>query len=228
MRVDEVLRQLRTLADPERRAGMARYGISVATALGVTMAELRALARSTGRDHDLALALWETGIHEARMLATMIDEPSRVTDAQLEAWVLDLDSWDLCDGLCGNLVDRTPFAFDKAVEWSAREEEFVKRAGFALMAWSAVHRKDIGDERFERFLPVIRTGATDERNYVKKAVSWALRQIGKRSPSLNRAAIATGEDIARIDSKAARWVARDALRELTSDAVRERLAARAD
>lgn len=228
MRVDEAVRRLRALAVPERRAGMARYGISTAAALGVTMTELRALARTIGRDHELALALWETGIHEARSLATLVDEPARTTEPQLEAWVVDLDSWDLCDGLCGNLVDRTPFAFDKAVEWSARDEEFVRRAGFALMAWTAVHRKDVEDERFERFLPIIRAGASDDRNHVKKAVSWALRQIGKRSPALHVAAIRTAEEIGGIDSRAARWIARDALRELTSDAVRARLAARAN
>jgi 3-methyladenine DNA glycosylase AlkD len=225
--VDEAIRRLRALAVPERRAGMARYGISTETALGVTMAELRSLAREVGRDHELALALWETGIHEARLLATLVDEPARTTEAQLEAWVLDLDSWDLCDGLCGNLVDRTPFALDKAIGWSARDEEFVRRAGFALIAWSAVHRKDIADEHFERFLPIVRAGATDDRNYVKKAASWALRQIGKRSAALNAAAIETAEEIAKIDSRAARWIARDVLRELTSDAVRGRLAIRA-
>lgn len=228
MHVDEAIRRLRALAVPERRAGMARYGISTAAALGVTMTELRSLAREIGRDHELALALWETGIHEGRLLATLVDEPARTTEAQLEAWVLDLDSWDLCDGFCGNLVDRTPFAFDKAVEWSARDEEFVRRAAFALMAWTAVHRKDVEDESFERFLPIIRAGATDERNYVKKAVSWALRQIGKRSPPLHDAAIRTAEEIGDSDAKAARWIARDVLRELTSEAVRTRLAARAD
>ena len=226
VRLDEVLAQLNGIADPSRLPGMARYGIAPDLALGITVTELRKLARSIGRDHDLAAALWETGIHEARMLATMVDEPVRVTEAQLEAWVRDLRSWDLCDGLCGNLLDRTPFAFDKAIEWSRRDEEFVKRAGFALMAWTAVHRKDVGDDRFEMFLPIIRAEATDDRNYVKKAVSWALRQIGKRSQRLNLAAVETATQIQAIDSRAARWVSSDALRELTSGAVRERLAAR--
>ncbi len=226
-RVDEIVQQLNGMADPSRLPGMARYGIGTDRALGITVTELRVLARTIGRDHDLAAALWGTQIHEARMLATLIDDPSRVTEAQAEAWVRDLSSWDLCDGLCGNLLDRTPFAFNKAIEWSARDEEFVKRAGFALMAWTAVHRKDVEDERFAAFLPIIRAQATDDRNYVKKAVSWALRQIGKRSPMLHRASIGTAEEIQRVDSRAARWIGRDVLRELTSDAVRERLAARA-
>lgn len=224
-RIDEVLRELRRLADPARLAGMARFGIGTDAALGVTVTELRALARRIGRDHELALGLWDTGIHEARMLATIVDEPSRVTEAQLEAWVLDLASWDLCDGLCGNLVDRTPFAFDKAAEWSTRDEEFVKRAGFALIAWTAVHRKDVEDAAFEALLPLIREGATDDRNYVRKAVSWALRQVGKRSARLHVRAIETAEEIRGIDARSARWIASDVLRELTSDAVRERLAA---
>jgi 3-methyladenine DNA glycosylase AlkD len=202
---------------------MGRFGIDTRNALGVTVTELRGLARRIGRDHDLAAALWQSEIHEARLLATMVDEPSSVTEAQMERWVSDITSWDLCDQLCGNLFDRTPYAFEKALGWSRRDEEFVKRAGFALMATSAVHRKDVSDARFEVFLPAISAQATDDRNYVKKAVSWALRQIGKRSPSLNRKAIATAREIERIDARAARWIARDVLRELESPAVRDRL-----
>jgi 3-methyladenine DNA glycosylase AlkD len=202
---------------------MGRFGINTRNALGVTVTELRGLARRIGRDHDLAAALWQSEIHEARLLATMVDEPSSVTEGQMERWVSDITSWDLCDQLCGNLFDRTPYAFEKALGWSRRDEEFVKRAGFALMATSAVHRKDVSDARFEVFLPAISAQATDDRNYVKKAVSWALRQIGKRSPSLNRKAIATAREIERIDARAARWIARDVLRELESPAVRDRL-----
>jgi len=218
-----VLKQLRASADRSRLEGMGRFGIDTRNALGVTVTELRGLARRTGRDHDLAAALWHSEIHEARLLATMVDEPSSVTEAQMERWVSDLTSWDLCDQLCGNLFDRTPYAFEKALGWSRRDEEFVKRAGFVLMATSAVHRKDVSDARFEAFLPAISAQATDERNYVKKAVSWALRQIGKRSPGLNRKAIATAREIERIDARAARWIARDVLRELESPAVRDRL-----
>jgi 3-methyladenine DNA glycosylase AlkD len=153
----------------------------------------------------------------------MVDDPAHVTEAQMERWVSDLGSWDLCDQLCANLFDRTPFVFDMALRWSRREEEFVKRAGFVLMASSAVHRKDVRDARFEVFLPAIRAQASDDRNYVKKAASWALRQIGKRSLGLHRKAVETARQIERIDSPAARWIARDVLRELESAAVRERL-----
>ena len=202
---------------------MARFGIDTGRAVGVTVTELRRFARDLGHDHELAAALWASGVHEARLLASLVDEPAMVSEAQMEAWVADLDSWDVCDGVCGNLFDRTSFALDKAVEWSSREPEFEKRAAFALMASAAVHRKDLPDAAFASLLPVIRAQAIDERNYVKKAVSWALRQIGKRSSGLNRRAISTAEQIERIDSRAARWVARDALRELRSDAVQARL-----
>jgi len=222
-RVREVLDELSRMADPSRLSGMARYGIATERAFGITVTQLRGYARTLGRDQELAAELWDSGVHEARLLATMVAEPALVTEVQVDAWIRDVDSWDLCDGLCGNLVDRTPFALDKVVEWTARDEEFVKRAGFALIAWMAVHRKDLNDECFEAFLPTIREGSTDERNYVKKAVNWALRQIGKRSEGLNRRSIETARDIQRMDSRAARWIATDALRELTSEPVQERL-----
>jgi 3-methyladenine DNA glycosylase AlkD len=212
------------MADPDQRAGMARFGIDTEHALGIRVTALRTYARTLGRDHALAAALWRSGIHEARMLATLVDDPAEVTERQMEAWVRDLDSWDLCDGLCGNLLDRTPFAFDKAAEWSGREREFEKRAGFALMAWTAVHRKDVDDEPFEAFLPIIVAQATDERPYVRKAVNWALRQIGKRNHRLNRSAIRTARRIRALDTRSARWIASDALRELEGPAVQERLA----
>ncbi|MGZ5354453.1 MAG: DNA alkylation repair protein [Actinomycetota bacterium] len=221
-----VLRTLRVMGDRSRVEGMARYGINPRSALGVTVTELRVLARRLGRDHQLAASLWASGIHEARILATMVDDPALVTERQMEAWVAGFDSWDLCDQACGNLFDRTPFAFDKALAWSLREEELVKRAGFALMAWAAVHRKDVGDESFEAFLPAILAQATDDRAYVKKAVNWALRQIGKRSRRLNRAAIRTARAIRKIDARSARWIAADALRELEGEPVQERLRAR--
>lgn len=202
---------------------MARFGIDTGRAVGVTVTELRRFARDLGHDHELAAALWASGVHEARLLASLVDEPAMVSEAQMEAWVADLDSWDVCDGVCGNLFDRTPLALDKAAEWSTREPEFQKRAAFALMASAALHRRDLPDAAFASLLPVIRAQTTDERNYVKKAVSWALRQIGKRSSGLNPLAIRTAEQIERIDSRAARWVARDALRELRSNAVQARL-----
>jgi 3-methyladenine DNA glycosylase AlkD len=222
-----MIRKLNELGDRSRLVGMERYGIDTRKALGVSIPELRKLARQVGRDHELAVALWDSEIHEARILASMLDDPAQVTEAQMEAWVHDLDSWDVCDQVCANLFDRTRFAFRKAVQWSAREDEFVKRAGFALMACAAVHRKDAPDSQFETFLPIIRVESTDDRNYVRKAVSWALRQIGKRSPELNARAIETARQIQRLDAHAARWIAGDALRELESPAVRQRFAERA-
>lgn len=222
-RVRAVLKKLSEVSDRSRLAGMARYGIATDKALGVAVPELRRLAKAIGRDHELAVELWGSEIHEARMLASMIDDHRQVTGSQMEAWVHDFDSWDLCDQVCGNLFDRTTSAFRKAVEWSARDDEFVKRAGFALMASAAVHRKEVDDATFEVFLPIIRAEATDDRNYVKKAVNWALRQIGKRSPELNRKAIATAKQIQKLDARSARWIASDALRELESAAVQDRL-----
>jgi 3-methyladenine DNA glycosylase AlkD len=222
--VAETLDRMRSLAKPGGREGMARFGINTDHALGVRIPDLRRLAREIGTDHRLALALWRTEVHEARILASMIEDPTRVTERQVESWVADFDSWDLCDQCCGNLFDRLPFAHDKAKEWSGREEEFVKRAAFALMAWSAVHDKAADDQVFLEFLPVIAREAADDRNFVKKAVNWSLRQIGKRNLRLHRAAVATARRLAkRNDCRAARWIGTDALRELTAEAVLIRL-----
>jgi 3-methyladenine DNA glycosylase AlkD len=223
-RARDILRSMRALADPSRLDGMARFGIDTRAALGVTVTELRRLARGLGRDHALAAELWASGVHEARILASIVDDPAAVTERQMESWVREFGSWDLCDQVCMNLFDRTRFAFDKALEWSAREPEFEKRAGFALMATAAVHRRDVPDRAFHAFLPRIQDEATDDRNYVKKAVSWALRQIGKRSAGLHARAIVTAHRIEAIDARSARWIARDVLRELEGSAVRERFA----
>jgi 3-methyladenine DNA glycosylase AlkD len=206
---------------------MARFGINVDNALGISVTQLRKLARQIQRGHDLAEQLWTTGIHEARILASIVDLPSEVSEAQMEAWAAEFNSWDLVDQCCGNLFDKTPFAWDKATQWSRREEQFVKRAGFSLMAYLAVHDKKAPDARFERFLPIIEREASDDRNFVKKSVNWALRQIGKRNARLNEAAIRRAERIKRIDSKAARWIASDALRELTKPSVQQRVRGRA-
>jgi 3-methyladenine DNA glycosylase AlkD len=202
---------------------MARFGINPDRALGVRVPDLRRLAREIGTDHGLAQDLWRTGIHEARILASMVDEPARVTERQMERWVRDFDSWDLCDQVCGNLFDRTRFARRKARQWAARNEEFVKRAAFALVAWMAVHDRDAEDRFFLSFLKVIERQAADGRNFVKKAVNWALRQVGKRNRSLNRAAVQVALRLARSDDRTARWVGTDAVRELTGHAVRGRL-----
>ena len=214
MTAPEILAALRAQANPTNVAGMARYGISSTGTLGVPVAEIRRLARQTGRSHSLAAELWASGIHEARILATIVDEPARVTRRQMNQWARDFDSWDVCDQACQNLFRYTPFAWAMAAKWSGAKREFVRRAGFALMAGLAVKAKDAPDEAFEALLPLIAAAATDPRNLVKKAVNWALRAIGKRNPHLRRAAIAAAEDIRSIDSPAARWIASDALREL--------------
>lgn len=201
---------------------MARYGINTKKAYGVSIPHLRAIAREIGRNHLLAQQLWSSGFHEARILAGMIDDPNSVSAKQMEEWAGDFDSWDICDQCCSNLFDKTEFAYGKALEWSARDEEFVKRAGFVLMAALAVHDKDARDRKFVGFLSVIESQAADERNFVKKAVNWSLRQIGKRNLNLNKVAIRTARRIYKKDSKAAKWIASDALLELTSDPVQER------
>jgi 3-methyladenine DNA glycosylase AlkD len=214
MQSKEILRQLRAQRDPKNVAGMAQFGINPHNTLGVSIPTLRRIARQGAKDHRVAQELWRSGIHEARILAALVDMPERVTEAQMERWVKDFDSWDVCDQVCSNLFDKTRFARRKAIEWSKRDEEFVKRAGFVMMAALAVHDKTAPDGVFRKFLPLIQRGATDDRNFVKKAVNWALRQIGKRNAALNRAAQATAREIQAIDSKAARWIAADALREL--------------
>lgn len=202
---------------------MARFGIQSSNSFGVSVPKLRLLAREVGRDHPLALKLWETGLHDARLLATMIDDPRQVTVEQMDKWVRDFDSWDVVDGSCGNLFDKTPFAVAKAKEWCKREEEFVKRAGFVLMAELAVHDKKAKDQVFLDFFPLIIGGSSDNRNFVKKAVNWSLRQIGKRDLKLNTAAVSTALKIQKMESGAAKWVASDALRELKSPQVLKRL-----
>jgi 3-methyladenine DNA glycosylase AlkD len=211
------------MGDPRAAEGAARFGVCVPDILGVSAPNLRRLAKEVGRDHALAGKLWTTGIHDARVLAALIDDPAKVTKRQMEEWAGDFNSWAVCDAACGCLFDKTPYAWDKAVEWTGREPEYVKRAGFVLMAALAVHDKKAPDERFEAFLPLLVQHATDERNFVKKAVNWALRQIGKRNRRLNRLAIRTAGQIRQIDCRSARWIASDALRELTSDKVRGRL-----
>jgi 3-methyladenine DNA glycosylase AlkD len=225
MHYKDILQQLKSLSDPEAVAGMARFGINPNNTYGVSIPALRKIARETGKNHALAQQLWSSSIHEARILAGMIDEPEKVTEEQMESWVVDFDSWDVCDQVCSNLFDKTEFAYQKAVEWSNRKEEFVKRAGFVLIAALAVHDKKANDKEFLKFLPVIKREAVDDRNFVRKAVNWALRQIGKRNRDLNKAAVETAKEILKIDSKAAKWVASDALRELTDEKVQKKLCA---
>jgi 3-methyladenine DNA glycosylase AlkD len=215
-RAASIVAHLRTLASPRDAEGQRRFGITPGgELLGIRAPVLRAIARTHRRDHALALELWSSGVHEARIIATLIDDPKAVKRSQMERWVRDCDNWAVTDACCCLLFDRTPFATEKAQTWSGRRAEFVKRAGFVLMAGMAVHRKELPDEVFLGFLPLIRREAVDERNFVKKAVNWALRQIGKRNPRLRRAAIAEAKRIHRLDSPSARWIAADALRELS-------------
>ncbi|UCH51073.1 MAG: DNA alkylation repair protein [Chloroflexota bacterium] len=221
--VKDVLDRLKSKAKPDQLEGMAKYGMAVEQRLGVSIPDLRKMAKDIGKDHTLALELWKTGIAEARILAAMIDDPDKLTEEQMEDWVKGINSWDVCDQICMNLFEKNQLAWKKIVDWSERKEEFVKRAAFSLIACLAWHDKKASDEKFIELLPIIIRGATDERNFVKKAVNWALRNIGKRNINLNQVAINTAKEIQRLDFKAARWVASDAIRELESEAVQNRL-----
>jgi len=221
--VEDVLKKLKAKARPDQVAGMAKYGMVAEERLGVSVPDMRKVSKELGRDHKLALDLWKTRIPEARIVAAMTDEPGKLTEKQMEEWVKDINSWDVCDQVCMNLFEKSPLAWKKILDWSEREEEFVKRAAFALIACLAWHDKRAEDDQFVKLLLLIKRGATDERNFVKKAVNWALRNIGKRNPNLNKAAIESAKEIQQIDSKAARWIASDAIRELESEAVQDRL-----
>ena len=212
---DQAMQRLHAKANPKLVAGSMHFGLKTPNIMGVPLPEIRAIAKGQ-RDHDLAQQLWQTGIHEARLLASMVEDPHQVTEAQMDAWVKDFDNWGVCDGVCNDVFKRTPFAFPKAIEWCQREEEFVRRAGFVMMAVLAIHAKQIPQEEFLKFLPYIKRYAVDERNFVKKAVNWALRQIGKRNPFLREKTIEAAEEIQGMDSPSAHWIAKDALRELKS------------
>ena len=225
-RVRETLAWLERRGTKRNRDGMARYAISAPKVFGVSVAMIRLLGKKLGRDHELALALWETGWYEARMLTAFVDEPERVTPTQMDRWARDFDNWAICDTLCFHLFDRTPHAWKKVEQWSRRREEFVKRAAFALLASLALHDKAAPDAPFARSLRLIENAAPDDRNFVKKAVSWALRAVGRRNRALSGPAVDIARRLAESDERAARWVGKDALRELTSAAVRKKLAAR--
>lgn len=219
---------LKRHSSKQTRTGMARFALPSDNALGVTMANIKLLAKRLGRNHELAAALWHTGLYEARMLATLIDEPARVTSAQLDRWCRDFDNWGICDTACFALFDRTSYAWAKVALWSSKRDEFVKRAAFALLWSLTVHDKLAGDDQFTQGLILVEREAGDERNFVKKAVNMALRAIGKRNPALNAAAVVVARRLSTSPKAAARWVGKDALRELTSLAVIRRLAKRRD
>ena len=215
----EITKTLKSLANPENVKGMARFGITTLNALGINIPTLRKMAEKIGEDHLLALELWNSGIHEAKILATLIDDPNSVTEKQMDQWVISFDSWDICDQCCSNLFDKTPLAYKKALKWSMRHEEFVKRAGFVLMATLSVHDKKATDEVFLEFFNFIIQESSDDRNFIKKAINWALRQIGKKNKNLHAKALETIEQLLESDSKSAQWIGKDALKELKSERV---------
>ena len=218
-----ILTELKQLGDPKFLPDMERFGINTKFAFGIRIPYLRKLAKTVRKNHNLALELWNSGFHEARILASMIGDPNLLAKTEMNNWVKDFNSWDLCDQCCNNLFVYSRHAYDKAFEWHTSKKEFTKRAGFVLMAVMAVHKKEFADTIFEEFLPLIKKEATDERNFVKKAVNWALRQIGKRNIRLNKLAIKTAKDIYKIDSKSAKWIASNALNELTDENLRIRM-----
>lgn len=223
MTFKQIIKKLESLQDEKAIAGMAKYGITATKVYGVSIPQLRTLGKEIGKDHDLSQQLWTCNSRETRILAGLVEELDRISEAQMDDWVCDFDSWEVCDQTCMNLFEKTHFAYSKAVEWSYRQEEFVKRAGFVLMARLAVSDKKAKNRVFKDFFPHIKRGATDERNLVKKAVNWALRQIGKRSLALNVEAIQIAEKIKQMDSRHAKWIASDAMRELNSKAIQQRL-----
>lgn len=223
IQVSKNIEKLKSFSNPKAIEGMARYGITPKKTYGVSIPNLRKIAKEIGVNHELAKKLWEMDIRETRILASMIDDPELVTEEQMKRWVKEFEYWEICDQVCQNLFTYTKFAYQKAIEWSGRNEEFVKRAGFALMAWLAFKDKEAEDDQFEKFLPIIKRESTNNRNFVKKAVNWALRQIGKRNLHLNRKAIEAAKEIQEIETKSAKWIASDAIRELTSEAIQERL-----
>ncbi len=217
------LEQKRTARD---LANLARFGITARNPLGVSMTNMQAVAKRLGRSHELAEGLWNTGVFEARMITSFVDEPARVTPTQMDRWCRDFDNWAICDTLCFHLFDRTPHAWAKIEQWSALKGEHQKRAAFALLASVALHDRTAPDAPFVKSLRLIERAATDERNFVKKGVNWALRGVGRRNAALNKAAVAVARRLADSPEAAPRWVGKDALRELTSPAVTKRLAAR--
>ncbi len=223
-KVEEIIGRLNKLADPEYLARNERFACPVEGSIGVSLPNLRKLAKEIGKSHELALELWQQPIRDAKQLAALIDEPEKVTEEQMDVWANDFDSWGLCDITTTDLFDQTAFAYKKAIEWAGRDEEFVKRAAFSLMAGLAAHDKEADDEKFIEFLKIIKRESADERNFVKKAANWALRNIGKmRNRNLYEKAIQTAEEIQKTGSRPGRWIAADALRELKSEPIKRRI-----
>ncbi|MFA5859796.1 MAG: DNA alkylation repair protein [Elusimicrobiota bacterium] len=221
--LEQVMKLLKSNAQPDQIAAMARFGLTGENRLGVSMPNLRKLGKSVGKNHGLALKLWDTGIPDAMILAALIENPAEVTESQADRWVNCFAAWDVCDQVCSTVFDKVSFAEKKVYEWSRREEEFVKRAAYSLIAYIACHDKKSTDEKFIQYFGIIKSGSEDNRNYVKKAVSWALRQIGKRNLRLNKLAIDCAKEIQKTECKGPRWVASDVLRELTNEKILARM-----
>ena len=219
----EILEKLKSKSRSDRLEGMARYGIKIDKRLGVSIPDIRKIAKDFGKNHETALDLWKTGYADAKITAALIDEPEKVTETQMEEWVIGIDSWDVCDQICMNLFDKTTYAWKKIIDWSERKEEFVKRTAFSLLACLACHDKHADDNKFIEYFPLIKKNASDDRNYVKKAVSWSLRHIGKRNLNLHKAALKLADEIKQIDSKSAKWIGSDVVRDLNSDSTLRRL-----
>lgn len=216
MSYEELIELLKQKSNPKNVEGMKRFGIRGEIILGISVVELRKMAKKAGKNHELAVKLWNSGIHEARMMAPLVEEPDQMTKKQMEKWVSEIDSWDICDMLTGSLLDRVPEAIETMPRWAADKREFVRRTPFSMMAWIACHDKTIKDEEFEKYFDLIRRASSDERNFVKKAVNWALRGIGKRNMVLQKRALEVANEIKKMESKSARWIANDAIRELSS------------
>jgi len=223
MNYTQVINLLRSNSSEKNIGNMKRVNIPTSNALGISIYTLRTYAKEIGKNHKLALQLWNSDIHEARLLACLIDDPLFVSEEQMEQWVISFNSWDICDQCCSNLFDKTSFAIKKAIEWSQREEEFVKRAGFVLMACLSVHNKNMNNDEFSPFFDCIIRESNDKRNFVKKSVNWALRQIGKRNARLNQKAVEVAETILQNDLNTTKWIAKNALVELTSDKIQKRI-----
>ena len=223
MNSEQIIAYLTSLSDSTRLKEMEKFGINTSNTLGISLMELRKLAKKIGKNHDLALTLWKKDIREVRILAALIDIPHKVSEEQMDEWVEDFNSWDICDHCCIHLFDKTDFARKKIDEWSKRQEEFVKRAAFALIAVIAVHDKNASNKSFEKYFALIIRESTDERQYVKKAVNWALRSIGKRNLVLNKKAIETAKVMLKKKNKNSFWIAKDAIKELTSQKILARL-----
>lgn len=219
----EILEKLKSKSRSDQLEGMARYGIKIDKRLGVSIPDIRKIAKDFGKNHETALDLWKTGYADAKITAALIDEPEKVTETQMEEWVMGIDSWDVCDQICMNLFDKTTYAWKKIIDWSERKEEFVKRTAFSLLACLACHDKYADDNKFKEYFPLIKKNAMDDRNYVKKAVSWSLRHIGKRNLNLYKAALKLANEIKMIDSKSAKWIGSDVVRDLNSDPTKRRL-----